>query len=245
MMHEPSMEAGRAVSNTRLRQIARDCIWAAKVWRYITLVVILASLLTVWASVRYFSTEASAAETPLEETSTAEIRTAEVPDPETRAFTEINWRETDLLCGLVHMGLQDQKTVLDACGGDAELFCAVMAIADRETGGSFDQDAVGDNGISHGLMQINTEAQADRISELGVTDLFDLRQNVQVAVSYIRWIQRNMDGADYTSHKLYMAYNMGLSGAENAIAGGTRKTNYSNAAVASYFVFRQWLEEGI
>ncbi|MCD7857782.1 MAG: transglycosylase SLT domain-containing protein [Clostridiales bacterium] len=135
-----------------------------------------------------------------------------------------------------------QESIYALCGYDPELFCAVMAIANQETG--FNAEAIGDSGNSIGLMQINIPAQADRIEALGVTDLTDPLQNAEVAIDYIAWIMAHDEAIGYDTETLYMAYNMGWRGSREAIAAGTTSTAYSREALASYQAFMEELEVG-
>ena len=124
-----------------------------------------------------------------------------------------------------------QRSIFNACGKDVELFCAVMAIANRES--RFDPNAVGDSGRSIGMMQINTNAHVDRIESLGVSDLTDIGQNVSVAIDYLSELMSIFDiGMD--DHLLYMAYNMGPSAAKRAFESGTTSTEYSREVMEHY-----------
>ena len=134
-----------------------------------------------------------------------------------------------LLGSTIPLDVDTQIAIYGVCECDPELFCAVMAIAATET--DFRADAVGGSGISYGLCQINTEAQEDRIELLGVTDLTDPVQCATVAVSYLLWLEDNMDNASYDDDPVYMAYNMGLAG---SIEAGVESTTYSCEAVEWY-----------
>lgn len=142
-----------------------------------------------------------------------------------------------LLGSTIPLDVDTQIAIYGVCECDPELFCAVMAIAATET--DFRADAVGDSGISYGLCQINTEAQEDRIELLGVTDLTDPVQCSTVAVSYLRWLEYNMDNASYDADPVYMAYNMGLAG---SIEAGVNSTAYSRETVGWYGRFMEELE---
>lgn len=143
-----------------------------------------------------------------------------------------------LLGSTIPLDVETQIAIYGVCECDPELFCAVMAIAATET--DFRTDAVGDSGISYGLCQINTAAQEDRIELLGVTDLTDPVQCTTVAVSYIRWLEDNMDNASFDDDPVYMAYNMGLAG---SIEAGVESTAYSREAVEWYGRFMAELSE--
>lgn len=126
---------------------------------------------------------------------------------------------------------ETQWAIYDLCGQDDSLFCAVMAIAKKETG--FRTDAVGDNGVSIGMMQINTNWHTERMEALGVTDLTDPVQCAAVAIDYIEELAETL-GVWTDSHYLYMAYNMGPVGARSAITAGTYSTAYSRQVMVDY-----------
>lgn len=133
-----------------------------------------------------------------------------------------------------------QEAIFEMCHYDANRFCAVMAIAFSES--RFDPDAVGDNGDSIGMMQINTTAQAERIEALGVTDLTDPLQNASVAVDYLLWLEDNLGSSDpYSKHAIYMAYNMGLTGCREALQNGICCTDYSTSTLATYLTYLEWM----
>lgn len=136
----------------------------------------------------------------------------------------------------VEMDADLQRDIYTLCGADTELFCAVLAIATAESG--LDPDMVGDGGDSVGLMQINIPAQQERMQALGVTDLFDPGQNVAVAVDYLQWIMARM-GTGCADQSTYMAYNMGLTGAQKALESGTVETAYSRAVFTYYAEYLQ------
>lgn len=83
----------------------------------------------------------------------------------------------------------------------------VLAVIQQET--NFDASAVGDNCDSYGLMQIQPKWHADRMEKLGVTDLFDPRQNVRVGIDYLAELLQK-----YTLDGALTAYNAGECGAE-------------------------------
>jgi len=134
---------------------------------------------------------------------------------------------------LVSVGLEaeTQWAIFGICGQDAKLFCSAMAIAEVESG--FDTDLLGDGGDSIGMMQINTRWHTGRMEALGVTDLTDPVQCATVAIDYLLELEDIM-GAGPDDHALYLAYNMGPSGAKRAIRAGTSSTEYSTAVMEAY-----------
>lgn len=79
--------------------------------------------------------------------------------------------------------------------------------------------AVGDNGLARGAYQFHEGAWAQANAIAGTNHDFALAYNWFVARSmakvYLRWLETCIKDAGYTPTKirLYMAYNMGLSGA--------------------------------
>ena len=134
---------------------------------------------------------------------------------------------------------ETQWAIFELCGQDTDLFCATMAIAYSES--RFTADLLGDNGKSVGMMQINTDYHQDRMEALGVTDLTDPVQCAAVAIDYLKELE-NLTGATPDDPALYMAYNMGPSGARKAIAAGRETTPYSEAVLATYRSYKEEME---
>ena len=59
----------------------------------------------------------------------------------------------------------------------------VYAVCWRES--RYTIDITGDNGQSHGLMQIKVQYHYERLNRLGVTNLYDAKQNIMVGVDYL------------------------------------------------------------
>ena len=59
----------------------------------------------------------------------------------------------------------------------------IMATAYKESG--YNSKAIGDNGNSYGLLQVQPRWHYGRMERLGCTDLLDAYQNVTVAVDYL------------------------------------------------------------
>ena len=141
----------------------------------------------------------------------------------------------------VPLSAEVQWRIFDLCGEDVGLFCSVMAIAHQES--RFDAAAVGDSGRSLGMMQINYCYHTERMERLGVSDLTDPVQCAAVGISYIQDLaDRFQVGTD--SQILYLAYNMGPTGAQKAMARGQYSSSYSRAAADSYEAYRQEFSAG-
>lgn len=59
----------------------------------------------------------------------------------------------------------------------------IFAIIEKES--DYDADAVGDAGESIGLMQIQEKWHQERMEKLGLSDLWDSQQNIQVGIDYL------------------------------------------------------------
>jgi soluble lytic murein transglycosylase-like protein len=59
----------------------------------------------------------------------------------------------------------------------------IMAMAKKES--NYRENAIGDNGSSYGLLQIQPKWHKKRMEKLGCTDLLDPYQNVTVGVDYL------------------------------------------------------------
>lgn len=169
-------------------------------------------------------------------TPTAPLPSSEVstPEPTPEATTAVKLLES------VPLDAETQAAILELCGGDRDTFCAIMAIAWVES--RFDTDAVGDNGVSIGMMQVNTRWHTGRMEALGVTDLTDPVQCAAVALDYLRELSEGYGFGWITDHDLYMAYNMGPGNARIAIDSGTASSGYSRAALTAYGDYAQEME---
>lgn len=134
---------------------------------------------------------------------------------------------------------ETQWEIYRLCGYRDSAFCFLMAIASRETG--FDAQAVGDNGSSKGLMQINIRWHTDRMEALGVTDLTDPVQCAAVAMDYLKELEAQ-HGFAPESEALLMAYNMGPGNAKKAISNGSSSTDYSRETFSIYQGFMKEME---
>lgn len=79
----------------------------------------------------------------------------------------------------------------------------IFAMAFKESG--YDTDAIGDNGNSYGLLQVQPRWHYERMQKLGCTDLLDPYQNVTVAVDYLCELLNRYGSID----KALTAYNRG------------------------------------
>lgn len=102
----------------------------------------------------------------------------------------------------------------------------IMAMIEHES--EFKADAIGDNGHSHGLMQIQERFHLERMKRLGCDDLLDPYQNVQVGIDYLaEQLERYGD-----IEKALVAYNAGPTGAyNNWFSRGVYSSDYSSAVI--------------
>lgn len=161
-------------------------------------------------------------------------RTPTAPLPSPEATDPVKILES------VPLDAQTQSAIFELCGSDPDTFCAIMAIARTES--HFDTDAVGDNGVSIGMMQINTRWHTGRMEALGVTDLTDPVQCAAVALDYLRELSEGYGFGWITDHDLYMAYNMGPGNARTALNAGTTSSHYSRSVLAAFEEFAAEME---
>ena len=108
-----------------------------------------------------------------------------------------------------------QDHVFDVCGRYGIDPVLVMAIIQKES--RFNIGAMGDNGNSYGLMQIQPRWHSARMERLGCTDLLDPYQNVTVGID----ILAELFGRGGSLEWVLMSYNGGYVHADNHIANGT------------------------
>lgn len=137
---------------------------------------------------------------------------------------------TPTLLPSVPLDKETQWAVYEVCGNDNELFCAAMAIANRES--RFTPTAVGDDGRSVGMMQINQRWHTERMERLGTTDLTDPIQCAAVAIDYLKELTATFGWVN--GEKVYIAYNAGATQASEWIASGITSTEYSRECLALY-----------
>lgn len=123
----------------------------------------------------------------------------------------------------VPVEFEDQVTINSFANNYGVPISLVWAIAEKES--NFDNYAVGDDGDSIGMFQVNTKWQTERMEELGVekADLIDTENCALVAIDYMAELFQIKGSWAFVA----MAYN---EGAESALAKwrkGTYRTVYS------------------
>lgn len=92
----------------------------------------------------------------------------------------------------------------------------VYAVCWRES--RYNIDITGDNGESHGLMQIKVKYHTERLNRLGVSDLYDPKQNIMVGIDYLVELLNYRE--DATLEWALMAYNGGPTYADEMQKNG-------------------------
>ena len=114
--------------------------------------------------------------------------------------------------------LQDEiRKICDSYNVDMPL---VLAIIGQES--NYDTSAIGDDGQSQGLMQIQQKWHSERMHKLGVTDLMNPRQNVTVGIDLLAELISEEKGWEWA----VTAYNAGEAKADFHKTIGTR-TEYT------------------
>ena len=103
----------------------------------------------------------------------------------------------------------------------------VLAIIDVES--NYTPTAISGDGSAVGLMQIIPWCHSDRIQRLGVTDVLDPYQNVEVGIDCLAYLFR-AHGKENVSYVL-MCYNQGEGGAASSLAQGITETYYSQTVL--------------
>lgn len=120
----------------------------------------------------------------------------------------------------IPMDAELQEWIYTYCNEQKISPAIVIAIIDRES--DFSANAVGDDGESFGLMQIYQSCHTDRIERLGVADLLEPKQNIQVGVDYLlELFEENPEPAWVLN-----AYNGGRAYANRKLSAG-EETEYS------------------
>jgi len=141
-------------------------------------------------------------------------------ESEKEAETPRTYQDVEFVPLPVPMTDTDQEIVFDICQENGVAFPLVMAIIEHES--HFDRTARSQTGDS-GYMQIN-DCNAESLSDLGFSDLYDLEQNVGAGVHILKELFSKYEG-DATF--VLMAYNAGERGAQNMRDSGIYETEYT------------------
>lgn len=134
------------------------------------------------------------------------------------------------------LSMEMQQYIFDTCYKYSVSYELVMAVIERES--LYNADEVGDNGNSVGLMQIQERYNRELMQELGVTDLYNPMQNVEVGVALLqRYFEKYED-----IYTVLMAYNGGESYAKRMVKAGKR-SNYAKEIIERAAAFE--IESGV
>lgn len=142
---------------------------------------------------------------PIKATPPAPELPQEEPEVETKKYRYIEG------CPL---SLELQQGIFDICESRSVSFEFVMSVIAQES--SFNADASGDNCQSAGLMQIQEKWHSELMAELGVSDLYDPLQNVEVGVALLQsYFEESND-----VYFVLMKYNGGHKYAKDMLKAG-------------------------
>ena len=100
-----------------------------------------------------------------------------------------------------------QKYIYSLCKQEGVRYALILAMIEWESG--YKYDAVGDDGVSVGYMQVGEKWHEDRMQEVGATDLLNPYENIRVGVDYIKELKEEYG----TIQDALAAYNYGETGA--------------------------------
>ena len=145
---------------------------------------------------------------PIEET--VETTTAIV---ETETETETETEPTYNLCN-IPLDAELQIWIFDYCKDKHISPYLIFAMCERES--QYNADAVGDNGNSLGIMQIQPKWHQERMDKLGLFDWMDATQNIMIGIDILLELySKNEDTA-----WVLMAYNGGVAYADRHYYAG-------------------------
>lgn len=143
-------------------------------------------------------TEAEITETHTEETTTAVTEATTEP-----STTVIESTPIETLYYNVNLSNEVQDCIMVECRKYGIDPLIVIAMIERES--RFNASAIGDNGRSLGLMQIQPRWHSKRMAKLGCTDLLNPIQNVKVGIDYLGELYNRYGDIE----KALVAYNKG------------------------------------
>jgi soluble lytic murein transglycosylase-like protein len=144
-------------------------------------------------------TEAETTETHTEETITTAITEA-VTEP---SVSVLETTQATIPLYNVKLSTEVQECIITECGKYNIPPEIIIAMIERES--RFNANAIGDNGNSFGLMQIQPRWHSQRMAKLGCTDLLNPIQNVKVGIDYLGELYNRYGSIE----KALVAYNKG------------------------------------
>lgn len=156
----------------------------------LTLMVLVVGCICIYAMPAYQFPEAGEYESQLkaesEHVSIAEsAKIAQAQECDTVTYheqTELD-RQHEIFITDINLDAKLQQWIIKYCTEKKISPALVIAIIEVESDG--DAKCIGDNGAAFGLMQIQTRWHRDRMKKLGIADLTNPKQNVQVGVDYL------------------------------------------------------------
>lgn len=124
----------------------------------------------------------------------------------------------------VPLSAELQLHIRDLCGRYNVDMPLVLAVIGQES--NYKAGAVGDGGSSIGLMQIQPQHHQARMDRLGVMDLSDPYQNVEVGIDLLAELMDENKGTEWA----VTAYNAGAAAADYHKTIGTR-TEYAESVL--------------
>ena len=104
----------------------------------------------------------------------------------------------------VPLSMELQLHIIHTCEEKKIDPAVVVAMAFRES--TYNANAIGDNGNSFGLLQVQPYWHSERMERLGCTDLLDPFQNVTVGIDFLAELLNRYDG---DMAKALVGYNQG------------------------------------
>lgn len=158
----------------------------------LTIVTLIVMCICIYAMPAYQFTEAGeyeewlrieAEHESIAESAKAKIAQAQECDTVTyHEQTELD-RQQETYIQDIALDSEVQKWIIFYCNERNISPALVIAIIEIES--NYDTKCIGDDGEAEGLMQIQTRWHRDRMKKLGIADLTNPKQNVQVGVDYL------------------------------------------------------------
>ena len=154
----------------------------------LTLMVLVVGCICIYAMPSYQFPEAGEYEERLSieaehESISESIKSEIVPAQNDIEFIAYSTEQHETYITDTSLDAEMQQWIIKYCTEKKISPALVIAIIEVESDG--DAKRIGDNGAAFGLMQIQTRWHRDRMKKLGVADLTNPKQNVQVGVDYL------------------------------------------------------------
>lgn len=162
----------------------------------------------------------SATETDGDDPETESVTEAVTEPSETIAETESYTESSTTSYYNVNLPEYIQDVIIAECKMYGIPPSIVIAMIERES--QFDRYAIGDDGRSFGLMQIQPKWHINRMIQMGCTDLFDPIQNVKVGIAILGDLKNQHNDIGWA----LTAYNAGYGAADEGL------NNYAMAVLS-------------